>query len=156
MNLYKKICTTAVLVYILAIPSSVVAASKMDLGVTLGTYGIGAKVGFTNNFAAELRYALEPDVHNTSFRGCYLFLQNKNLSPFAGVEYGLIDFVAEDITGTGNMMNAFIGSELRLKPWLALNIDLAYSYVTLTSGDYSVAGPEWLFNAGIVFYLKTN
>lgn len=125
------------------------------VGVSIGTFGLGVRTTVIPQIAVELHYSLDPDFHTVSGRGCYnLYTKTPAFVPFVGAEYGIFNFNVEEIQGTGNLIDVFVGSEFALNKHMSLTIDCGYGYLTLESSGVSVSGPEWIFNIGLNYYFS--
>ena len=124
------------------------------LGITLGSPWLGCKYAFTGHIKSELRFVIDPEVKINSLRAYYDLDTGKFISPFAGLEYGMITFGSQDISGSGTQVSAFIGGEHQLSNKLGLSMDIEYSSINLKAGDFSVEGPEYIFNISLNYYIK--
>lgn len=147
----KKIL--ACLVLMAASPFSGLAAENKKYAVTLGNPWLGAKCNISRRVSAELRYAFDPDAGIISLRGSYNFYAGGKVTGFAGAEYGSIRFNYLGISGSGSSLTPFIGGEYFLEERFSIGLDLGYSLISISSQDFSVNGPEYVYNIVLSYYL---
>ena len=124
------------------------------LGISIGNLWLGAKGNiFSQIISTEVRYyGFDPEVKTLSARTHCNFYRSRKVNTFVGLEYGQIYFNMEGISGDGSLIMPFIGTELLIIHRISLSIDIGYANITLKSKGFSVSGPEWLCNIGVIFY----
>jgi len=148
----KMTLTILILIFITGLTWSQEQAVK-KLSVTIGNPWFGLKYDINSRFSAELRDVVDPDLNIPAVKGYYNFYKGSKLTGFTGVGYGIISFKSEDVTGNGSLLTVFVGSEYKLMPNKSLSLDIGYSTINLKSSNYSVSGPEYIFNIGLNCYV---
>jgi len=149
-----KINTFVIMSVLCVLAVSSCFSSNNKLAVTLGNPWVGVKYAVSAKVGSELRYAIDPDITNITARASYDFLSKDKLRGFAGLEYGMISFNYDGISGDGNSYAPFIGGELGLTDKLGVGLDFGYSTINLKAQDVSVSGPEYVFNLFLTYGIK--
>ena len=149
----KKITLTILALIVLTGLSWSQEGSAKKLSVTIGNPWFGLKYDISKRFSAELKDVVDPDLNIPTLKGYYNFYKGNKLTGFTGLEYGIISFKSDDVTGTGFLISVFIGSEYKIMPDKSISLDIGYSTIDLKSLNYSVAGPEYILNLGINCYI---
>src|SRR3989339_246266 len=127
-------------------PLSQIYSLDRKAGISLGTLWVGLRCNVSPKVNMELRYVTDPDINVISLRGSYILFARNKTTGFVGLDYGTINFKYDGISGNGNSSTPFVGSEYFLTNKMDLGIDIGYSTINLKTQEYSVNGPEWVFN----------
>lgn len=103
-------------------------------------------------WAPEVRFAFGGDVYVYSGRVYYAFLKKGQLNVFAGPEAGYINFDRSSKKGNGYEAAVFVGAEHPIFKNFGLALDIAPTYMKLSSDSGNVSDVLLIFNAAIYYH----
>lgn len=152
----KYALTTALLLFFLLLPSSVVAGedSLPRWGVGLNYPGAGIKYLFNDKLSLELRGQVAADVVIGGLRGNYYFNPDSNAVLFMGAESDYVSFKGEESKGYGFAEELYLGIEFFLLSRFSLQVDFGPAFIILKDQEsaLNVSGIEYVLNFGLNWY----
>ncbi|MCB4792160.1 MAG: hypothetical protein LHV68_09760 [Elusimicrobia bacterium] len=148
--LSNKIKLISVCLLLLFVAINLNAEPSKKFGVVLGDPWLGLRYDIKDNIGTEIRYTLDPEIKVLYLRGDIKLYKRI----FCGLEYGLISFDYEGISGTGYTLTPiFIGYKMPINKRISFLFDLGISYIKLSSDGDSLGGFEFPINAWIAINL---
>lgn len=134
----------------LAAPPAVSAAGELSLG--LGYPYLSAKYDI-GGYAAEARLAAGGGIQAYSGRGYWKFHRAGQLTGFAGLEAGYINFNTLLMQGSGGEFALFAGGEYAVTENFSVLMDFAPTLIVLNHQTYDVgvSGVEYVVNLGFYY-----
>jgi len=140
----------AILIMLACLPHLSYAEGNIGLGYPFLSFKYTPKV--LPLLSCEGKYALGGGINVYAARTYFNFLRRPFWDAYAGVEYGAVYFNAHDLQGTGREYNAFLGLQVNLTHYLSLDLDIAPTYIEVTSENFSEKGLDWVGTVAV--YLR--